>query len=429
MFSLGQRIRELRLKKGLTQIDLANGLCTPSMISQIESDRARPSYKMLFAIAERLSVPLEKLLVDVDLNLEYVSSYKMARAMVAAKEYASAIPLLRDLLETPRAQISTMDILFDLAECSLHTGQLEESEKLFSQVQELAILRQDHQLLSLVLKNIGLIEFRRKRYQLAVYQWQKAIEEAEKMEEQDVYLKASVLYNLGLTYSRMGQVFEALEYYDRAASLYEGAESLYEMGHVYMGLGMSYKMIRDLEKAAEYSERAGSIFEGLENLLMTIKNKVTCAVLYGQTGREVEAEDMIKAAITQLQHLGNREEEGIAFVELARLYLRMDRLDETEEACRQARSLLPELHLYQAWVNRIYGQTAKKRGQREEAIRRLRMAADGFKRLEEISEWDDTMYELSRLYVEEDDITRALGIMDDIRTYSRQILEKRGIVL
>ena len=97
-FSLGQRIRELRLRKGLTQIDLAAGLCTPSMISQIESDRARPSYKMLFAISERLDVPLERLLVDVELNLEVVSTYKMARAMVLAKEYQAAMPLLEELI-------------------------------------------------------------------------------------------------------------------------------------------------------------------------------------------------------------------------------------------------------------------------------------------------------------------------------------------
>lgn len=183
MFSLGQRIRELRLKKGLTQIDLAKGLCTPSMVSQIESDRARPSYKMLFGIAERLDVPLEKLLVDVDLNLEYVSTYKMARAMVKSQQFASAIPLLREILEAPRAQISTMDILFELGVCLVNTDDLTEAETVFAQVQELAILRQDHQLLANVWKELGEIEFQRTRFQLAAHHWQKALESAEKMDE------------------------------------------------------------------------------------------------------------------------------------------------------------------------------------------------------------------------------------------------------
>ncbi|ARU63689.1 hypothetical protein CBW65_23695 [Tumebacillus avium] len=71
--SLGQRIRELRLRKGMTQIELAKGICTPSMISQIESDRARPSYKMLVGLANRLEVPMEHLLKEVDLEMEYTS--------------------------------------------------------------------------------------------------------------------------------------------------------------------------------------------------------------------------------------------------------------------------------------------------------------------------------------------------------------------
>ena len=57
--SLGQRIRQIRMGKGITQIELSKGICTPSMISQIESDRARPSYKILFSIADKLDVPLE----------------------------------------------------------------------------------------------------------------------------------------------------------------------------------------------------------------------------------------------------------------------------------------------------------------------------------------------------------------------------------
>jgi hypothetical protein len=54
------------------------------------------------------------LLSNVELNLESVSTYKMSRAMIAAKEYLSAIPLLKELLETPRGQIATVDLRHDL---------------------------------------------------------------------------------------------------------------------------------------------------------------------------------------------------------------------------------------------------------------------------------------------------------------------------
>jgi transcriptional regulator with XRE-family HTH domain len=122
------------MKKGMTQIELAQGVCMPSMVSQIESNKARPSYAILSAIANRFEVSLDTLLSDVELNLEYVSTYKMSRAMIAAKEYSSAIPLHIELLETPRGQIATVDLLYDLGECYLYTGNYEEAEQVLKWV-------------------------------------------------------------------------------------------------------------------------------------------------------------------------------------------------------------------------------------------------------------------------------------------------------
>ncbi|KEO83266.1 HNH endonuclease [Tumebacillus flagellatus] len=59
MSTLGQKIRELRMRLGLTQSDLAAGLITPSMVSQIEHDKANSSYKVLEAIATKLEVSIE----------------------------------------------------------------------------------------------------------------------------------------------------------------------------------------------------------------------------------------------------------------------------------------------------------------------------------------------------------------------------------
>ena len=138
---------------------------------------------------------------------------------------------------------------------------------------------------------------------------------------------------------------------------------------------------------------------------------------------------MLEAAVAKLHDLGNREEEGIAVVELAKLKLQMGEPDEAEELCQRARNMLPELHLYQGWINRVLGKIALLRNQRDQAVRRFHKAADCFKHMDEISEWDVTMYEIARLYLEENDLIRAYSILDDIRRYSRQILEERGIVL
>jgi tetratricopeptide (TPR) repeat protein len=137
----------------------------------------------------------------------------------------------------------------------------------------------------------------------------------------------------------------------------------------------------------------------------------------------------LNQAIEKFRELGNREEEGVSYVELAKVLHQLGESDKAVEACHMARALLPSLHLDQAWIHRILGQILLTRGQREEAIRCLQKAAECFKRMEELHEWDATMYELARLYLEEKNLERAYTIMDDIRRYSRHILEERGIVL
>jgi tetratricopeptide (TPR) repeat protein len=429
MFSLGQRIRELRMKLGMTQVDLAKELCTPSMISQIESDRARPSYKMLLSIAGRLDVPMEKLMVHTDLNLEATSAYKMARSLLTGKQYAAAITLLQELLDTPRTQVSTMDILYDLGECHFQLDHLAEAESVFKQVHELAILRQDPLNRVKALSRFGTIAARRDQWQLAVFHWRKALEEIEKMDAQDTYFKASLLHQLGSAQQKLGRTSEAIETFQACSDLLLGMDKLRDLADVYLGLAKAYRQADDLEHAAEYSIRSSSLYESLDYLLQTMQLKISAASMYARTGREQEAEMLLQQAVTKLETLGEKKLMGMAYVELAQLHFQKERLVEAKELCETASSLLPESHVGHATIHRLLGRVAEAEGNRAEAASLLQRAAEGFKRLGEFAEWDDTMYELAELYKQENDLMRSLRVMEEMRAFTRQTLYERGIAL
>ncbi|WP_214804991.1 MULTISPECIES: helix-turn-helix domain-containing protein [unclassified Exiguobacterium] len=61
---LGQRIKSLRKAKKMTQSDVADGIMTKSMLSMIENGKATPSLPALQAIARRLHVSIDELLID-----------------------------------------------------------------------------------------------------------------------------------------------------------------------------------------------------------------------------------------------------------------------------------------------------------------------------------------------------------------------------
>lgn len=61
---LGDKIKELRLKKGLTQASLAGEHMTRSMLCEIEKGNANPSLQTLRYLSEELKVPLSYLIDD-----------------------------------------------------------------------------------------------------------------------------------------------------------------------------------------------------------------------------------------------------------------------------------------------------------------------------------------------------------------------------
>lgn len=68
---VGKRIQEIRISKGLSQVDLVgkiNGNIDTTNISRIESGRTNPTLYTLNRIAEALEVPLTELVVTEPLK-------------------------------------------------------------------------------------------------------------------------------------------------------------------------------------------------------------------------------------------------------------------------------------------------------------------------------------------------------------------------
>ena len=62
--TLGQKLRQTRLSKGLSQSQVAGDCVTRNMLSQIENDQASPSMRTLEHLAQALGVSVGWLLSD-----------------------------------------------------------------------------------------------------------------------------------------------------------------------------------------------------------------------------------------------------------------------------------------------------------------------------------------------------------------------------
>ncbi len=169
--TIGQKIKSLRKKLGLTQDELACGILSRSMLSRIESGSAMPSLDSLYDIASRLDVSPGFLLEESDdlVPAERALLVKETFELLYNDEYRKCLEL-----------ISLNDVSFDVhllgvyAHCAIlvgieefNAGNFTYAKKLFSSACEqfpkiklpLAIASEERiRLLSQIMDNIADIE-------------------------------------------------------------------------------------------------------------------------------------------------------------------------------------------------------------------------------------------------------------------------------
>lgn len=92
LLHIGERIKAIRNRKGITQAELVGDSVTRNMLSRIENGAALPSLPTLCAIAEGLDIPVGALLGDLE-DYENRKLSDEIRGLLKSKKYAKIIEL------------------------------------------------------------------------------------------------------------------------------------------------------------------------------------------------------------------------------------------------------------------------------------------------------------------------------------------------
>ncbi|ASS74477.1 hypothetical protein CIG75_05370 [Tumebacillus algifaecis] len=427
--TLGQKIKELRIQKGLTQSDLGSGMVTPSMISQIEADKANPSHKLLQAIAEKLETPIEYFLTDMQMQIEQIATYKVARAMMEAGEYEQAVPVLSELMEDSIPQLHSAEIQFDLAECQLETGHLDEAMDGFDRVLSSAATRKDLYMQILALKKLGLVEKKRHNYPLAIYHWQKALDLIEKLEEKDPFLSSEILSQLGEVYGYLGEKKDALSAYKRAHELLGGSVNFTMISDLYRHLGQKFKEIGDFDRASEYSQHAISLYRGLKNIKLAIEVKENFGISKAEGGDLNVALQTLAECLTEYQEYGYNDKVAHTHGEMARIYLTNKVFDEASKHCEAALQLLSDTEVERGYVYRTFAIIKKEQGHFEAAIEYMEKSVGVFEVADLPREIAKSYSLLGDIYKDQGDLQKAIHSLEQMKRAMESNLKERGIVL
>ena len=374
MNSVGERLREARLARGLTQEQLGKGLATKGFICQVERNRATPSLAKLRVMADRLGLPVGYFTGEKSAN-EVSYLRKSAELAVKAREPGQALVSINEALAlTPNAN-ERADLYRIRGTALDDLGQLEQA-LVAHQTAAATAPPDDPELNAAIYVEIGTVLAQQEQFNAAVEANLRGLNWMERCNHADPALRARLLTNLGRASYSLGQLCSADRYFAQALDAATDAENVFRIANAHMALGVSARAVGDLERAIAHCNRALDLHgrirqERMANLVLNNLGDVHYAA-----GRRKEARELQEQCLRRAEVLGDDFAIGVAGAELARYLLAGGDPSEALVLARKSKKAAKRSgdQLHRAYAAAVEAQAAEQLGRPATADRQFRAA-------------------------------------------------------
>lgn len=371
----GRRLKELRLRAGLTQRQLAGDRYTPAYVSALEKGLTRASMAALGYLADRLGVPMDYFVRDEAPRWERMN----ADLRLASGDWQAAADAYTSLLDRKIADPDRALVLRGRAEALLRLDRPREAlpdaaaayellgrageridatyatywlayahYKLDNTAEARALI---HQALAEVRAGLSVQADFKLRLLVAlanIETWDgnhdralAYLEEGRALtDEMDDLRRATYLRTLAVGHAQTGDHEAALRFGTQALALYEavGAES--EIASLDNSLAMTYLELGNLGRAGSMATDAHHRAERLDDRRLLAHVLDTEARIALASGKTDVALERAQATLDLARELGHPHAEASALITLARAHRAGGNPSEAEAACSGAASVL-----------------------------------------------------------------------------------------
>ncbi|EJV44620.1 MULTISPECIES: helix-turn-helix domain-containing protein [Bacillus] len=268
---LGITIKELRIKKNISQSELCHGICSQSQISKIEKGMIYPSSILLYQLSERLGVdPNNIFALTQNKKLKYVKNVKyVMRDCVKQKQYKELYEIVKKEKNENNFQL-TEDKQFLIWYEAIAIYRVNNSTK--------AALTLLNNALKLTLTNVDCLSEREidimqstailyaenKEYEKSINMLKKCLTNFNKLDfPRDKEIKLKIILNLAKCLDFTYQHEEAIKHLDKGIKLAINLNTLYLLGELFYLKGQYLLKIKqhDEEDVVNNMKKALFIFE------------------------------------------------------------------------------------------------------------------------------------------------------------------------
>jgi tetratricopeptide (TPR) repeat protein len=344
--SLGERVRQLRIARGLTQTELAGDRFSKEYVSQIERAKTRPTGETIEWLAARLGVDRTFLETGVSSSERERVESIIARAEAALEDsrYPEAIEDLQKLaptLSTIAAPELELRALLAESWARMYQGEVRKAIQLLDPARSIAEAPSFTDLARAeVLFRLAVCRYKLNSISTALALFTESLELASRSELPSDRLRSGIFHWRSRCYRRQRDWEAAREDVERALELADSSHNPRAVADAYFQASLIAERTGHWVLARSYAERAKVIFEELHDRSNVGKLLNEIGALNFQLGKPEDAVKYLKDAFRTLIDTGNDTDAGRVISSLAQVHLRTGKIELAEEQARQALDLL-----------------------------------------------------------------------------------------
>jgi tetratricopeptide (TPR) repeat protein len=340
---LGERLRQLRVARGLTQGELGADRVTKEYISQIERGKARPTAELVAWLAERLEVDphyLEHGTTSRDYD-HTEAKIAQAEAAAASGEWAQAVEMLAGVAHSPEAPELELRALLAESWAQMYVGDVRRSLELLARSREITVSAVFTDVdRAEVLFRTGVCRYKLSSISTAVALFAEALSLAEGSGLPCDRLRSDVLTWRSRCYRRQRDWQAAREDIERALELAELLDDTRSTAHAYFQASIVSERSGNWVAARKYAERAKGLYEAVNDRQSVGRMLNNLGGLNFLLGRSDDAVTYLKDAFAVALEVGSEVDAGQAVSSLAQVHLRTGEAELSEGQARHALELL-----------------------------------------------------------------------------------------
>lgn len=297
--TLGQKLKKLRLEKGLTQQDVTGDFITRNMLSKIENDLANPSFKTIEYLAKQLDTPISYFLesmvegfsvpnpseTESTDNLELL--FEHSCLLIRNEEYEKCIKYLEEILVEFQSSSNSSfyaKLIYNIAVCFYRIKKYDVAKERFESAYNNLLQAKDYYLLSYTCFYLYYIYYLDNDLIKSEELLQRSITLLHKSYIHDYLYEIKLYYTLGYIYEIQKKYNDAIHNLRFALELSKKYNCHFNSGEIHMLLGVICRNTSRLDEALYHTKKAITFFDFSESdelLYSSHKNLGNFCILIG----------------------------------------------------------------------------------------------------------------------------------------------------